>query len=159
MKKISSPSTAFYKKVFPALWFGFLGVFLTIAIVISINDGLRDVMFLVVPCLMAPFGYVLMKKLVWDLVDEVYDGGDFLVVRNRGKEYQVSLVDIVNVNSSMAVNPPRLTLKLRGVSAAGDLGSEFSFSPPKSFTLNPFAKNEVAEDLIVRVDKARARRS
>jgi hypothetical protein len=121
--------------------------------------GKGDAMFLLVPCVLAPFGYVLMKKLVWDLVDEVYDGGDFLLVKNGVKEHQVPLTDVMNVSSSVAVNPPRVTLRLRGASAIGPLGSEFSFSPTRTFTLNPFAKNRVAEDLIVRVEKARYTRA
>jgi hypothetical protein len=37
----------------------------------------KDVMFFVGPVLMAAFGFFLMKNLVWNLVDEVYDCGDF----------------------------------------------------------------------------------
>jgi hypothetical protein len=158
MKRVSSTATRFYKKGFPALWFGFLGLFLTLAITQgAVTNG--SMMFLLVPCVMAVFGYFIMKKFVWDLVDEVVDGGDFLVIRNRGRKYQVPLTDIMNVSSTMAVNPPRITLRLDGASAAGPLGSEVSFSPEKPFTLNPFAKNAVAEDLIVRVDRARSRRA
>ena len=31
------------------------------------------------PCFMAVVGFVLFKKLLWDLVDEVHDGGDYLL--------------------------------------------------------------------------------
>jgi hypothetical protein len=154
MKKISSPMTTFHKKVFPAFWFGFLGLVL-IGGITQGTTGNGNRMFLLIPCVMALFGYVMMRKLIWDLVDEVYDGGDFLVVKNRGRAQQVPLTDVMNVSSSTAMNPPRITLRLRGASASGPLGSEFSFSPIKAFTLNPFAKSAVAEDLIVRVDKAR----
>ena len=100
-----------------------------------------------------------MKKIVWDLVDEVYDGGDFLVVRNRGREHHIPLTDIMNVSSSTFVSPPRITLKLTGASASGPLGSDVAFSPDKPFSLDPFAKDPVAEDLIVRVDRARSKRA
>jgi len=111
MKRLSSTMTTFHKKGFPALWFGFMGFFVTVAITsgVVVKGG---VMFLIVPCVLAVFGYFMMKKLVWDLVDEVYDGGDFLVIRNRGRETHVPLTDIMNVSSSMSVNPPRITLKL-----------------------------------------------
>jgi hypothetical protein len=32
------------------------------------------------PIAMSIFGFVLMRKLVWDLVDEVCDYGDYLLV-------------------------------------------------------------------------------
>jgi hypothetical protein len=110
----------------------------------------------VVPLFMAAFGFFLMKKLVWDLVDEVYDCGDFLLIRNRGEEDKVSLSNVMNVNASTHMNPPRITLRLV---SPGKFGTEIPFSPLTGFTLNPFAKNKVAEDLIVRVDQARSKRA
>ena len=150
--------TAFHKRVFPVIWFGFLGVFAIVALTsgASTNAGAP---LLIVPCVMAVFGYILLKKLVFDLADEVYDAGEFLVVRNRGREHQIALGDIINVSVSTMQNPTRITLRLTGSSATTSLGSEVAFSPEQKFTLNPFAKNDVAEDLIVRVDKARSRRA
>ena len=102
------------------------------------------------------FGYFLMKKLVWDLVDEVYDCGDFLLVKNRDEEERIALSNIMNVNASTYINPPRITLRLVNPSK---FGSEVAFSPITGFKLNPFAKNAVAEDLIVRVYQARSKRA
>ena len=62
---------------------------------------------------MIGFGYFIMKKLVFDLVDEVWDDGDALVVKNRGQEERIALADIKNVSYSPFVNPPRVTLSLR----------------------------------------------
>jgi hypothetical protein len=154
MTKISSKYTFFYKKGFPLLWFGFLAVF--VAISLTAEDLEKDLMFLIVPGVMAVFGFFLMKKLVWDLVDEVYDGGEFLVVKNQGKEDRVLLSNVMNVNASTMTNPPRVTLRLVN---PGKFGNEIAFSPAASFTLNPFAKNQVAEGLIVRVDQARTKRA
>jgi hypothetical protein len=105
---------------------------------------------------MAVFGHFLMKKLVWDLVDEVYDCGDFLLVKNRDDEERIALSNIMNVNASTYINPPRITLRLVNPSK---FGSEVAFSPITGFKLNPFAKNAVAEDLIVRVYQARSKRA
>ena len=158
MKRISSTRTMFHKRVFPVIWFGFLGLFVALTLTMgSVRGG--AVMFAATPCAMAVFGFFLMKRLVWDLVDEVHDGGDFLVVRNRGRETRVPLADIMNVSSTMGMNPPRITLRLTGGSARGPLGPEFAFSPEKPFTFNPFARIPVAEDLIERVDRARAKRA
>jgi len=49
-------------------------------------------------------------------------------------------------------NPPRVTLRL---SVRGKFGNEIVFSPLKPITLNLFARNQVVDDLIVRVDAAR----
>ena len=59
-------------------------------------------MFLLVPGVMA----------VWDLVDAVFDYGDYLLVKNRGAENRIMLSNIMNVSSSTFMNPPRITLKL-----------------------------------------------
>jgi len=50
------------------------------------------------------------------------------------------------------VNPPRITLRLV---RPGRFGREITFTPVKPFTMNPFTRNPVADDLIERVDKAR----
>ena len=134
----------------PALWFGFIAIFIVTTLLGGAVE--KDFMFLVMPCIMAAFGFFFFKKLLWDLADEVHDGGDFLLVRYRGEEENVPLSNIMNVSASMLVNPPRISLRLV---KPGKLGSEIAISPTRRFTLNPFAKSEVAENLIERVDKAR----
>ena len=157
MTKISSNSTFFYKKAFPVLWFGFMAACVGTTLLSGALN--KDALFLlpglIIPCLLVGVGLFLFRKLLWNLADEVYDGGDFLLVRDRGEEDNVSLANIVNVNASMMINPPRITLRL---ARPGKFGTEISFSPKAGFTLNPFARNQVAEDLIVRVDQARSRR-
>ena len=154
MTKISSGYTAFMKKGFPVLWFGFLGVFIVAALTKSAPA--QNPMFVVIPCVMAAVGYLVMRKLIWNLADEVFDCGDFLLVRNGGDEDHLALSNIINVNSSTYTNPPVITLRL---ATPGKFGPEVAFSPTRPFTLNPFKPNPVAEDLIVRVDKARSKRA
>lgn len=153
MTKISSKSTFFHKRAFPVLWFGGIGLFVTIALLGWAFD--KDPMFLLPPAVMAVFGFFLMKQLVWDLADEVFDGGDYLLVRNRGVEERIPLSNIMNVSASTMVNPARITLRL---AERGRFGNEVAFSPARAMTFNPFAKSAVAEDLIVRVDRARTER-
>jgi hypothetical protein len=154
MTKISSRWTSFHKKGFPVIWFGFLAFFLATSVVGGPAEA--DLMFVAVPIGMAIFGYFLMKKLVWDLADEVYDCGESLLIRNRGSEERIALSNIMNVNVSTHMNPQRVTLRLVKPGAFGD---EVAFSPVAKPSLNPFAKNPVAEDLIVRVDRARTKRA
>jgi hypothetical protein len=88
--------------------------------------------------------------------DEVYDCGDELLIKNRGREDRIKLSNVINVNVSSFTNPPRITLRL---DKPGRLGPEISFPAITAFSLNPFAKNQIGEDLIVRVDRARAKRA
>ena len=154
MKKISSRSLFITKKVLPVLWFGILAFVLIAGILSKAYNG--NPMVIVGPGIMIVFGYFMMKKLVWDLVDEVYDYGDYLLVRNGGQEERVALSNIMNVSATTLVNPPRITLRLV---KPGRFGPEIAFSPVVPLTLNPFAKNAVAEELIVRAYAAREKHS
>jgi hypothetical protein len=150
MTKISSKSTFVYKRIFPLFWFGFLAVFLAISLFGEAAQ--RDWIFVVVPCVMAGFGFVLFRRLLWNLADEVFDCGDYLLVKYRGAEERIPLFGIMNVSASTNTNPPRITLRLVN---SGKFGTEVAFTPQRPFTLNPFAKSPVAEDLISRVYQAR----
>ena len=150
MKKISSIFTYFNKKIFPALWFGFLGVFVLISLPPMISKGEVDIMFIVAPIVLAVFGYFIMKALVFDLVDEAWDDGDSLVFKNKGKEERISLSNILNINYVVVSNPPRVTLTLREPCG---FGKEVTFSP--QFGVIPFKKSPLITDLIERVDNAR----
>lgn len=153
MKRISSGSTFVSKKVFPVVWFGFLAFFTAVVFLGSRRTLAPS--FLPVPVFMAIAGFLVMKRFVWDLADEVYDCGDYLLIRNRGEQDNVLLSNIMNVSASTFTNPPRLTLRLVN---PGKFGRDISFSPVRQFTMNPFAKNEIYEDLVVRVDRARSKR-
>jgi hypothetical protein len=151
MKRISSRSTLFYKRIFPLLWFGFI-VFTATS---SIWAGHRShhplpLAFLMPPAVMAVLGYVLFRRLIFDLVDEVWDDGDALIVRNAGKEERIGLDNIINVGFSTMTNPERVTLTLR---EPGILGKEVTFSPPRRFL--SFTRSPIVGGLIERADQAR----
>lgn len=155
MRKLSSQLTASYKKVFPLVWFGAWG---TAFVVILATGAYREqdgIVLLVLPIGMLALGYFLIKNLLWDLVDAVYDAGSHLVVKSGSAEHRIPFSDIVNVNSTLGVNPPRITLRLKGASAQLGFGQELSFSPQRPLTLNPFQKLAVAEELIAKVEAAR----
>jgi hypothetical protein len=147
--------TRFYKYAFPLLWFGLLATFFIGGW--FAGAPLQTPVFFVAPLFMAAFGFIVFKKLIWVLVDEVRDCGTYLVVRNRNEEANIDLSNIMNVSASTSMNPPQVTLRLVQPCR---FGSEVVFSPVRgSFSLNPFRRNAVVEDLIVRVDKARASRA
>lgn len=149
MNKISG-TTFFIKKVFPLLWFSFLAFFIFMGILHGAMK--QNPIVLIMPIFMAVFGLVLMKKLVWDLMDEVYDCGDHLLIKNYNQTDQIYLADIINLSASTLVNPPQIKLKLRQPSKFGD---EVAFLPKVGLRLNPFARIKIADDLILRIDQAR----
>jgi hypothetical protein len=153
MKKISSRNTFWLKKVFPVVWLAFPILFVAIAARGPAFEQASDRwLFFVAPALPLVIGFYFYWKLIWVLADEVFDGGDFLVVRRGGEEETLPLDKIINVSAPFMSKTPRIILKL---AHAGRFGTEIAFTPIAPFTLNPFAKNAVAEDLMVRVDAAR----
>jgi len=151
---ISSGQTFFSKKILPILWFGMLVLFFMINGMAALKDRAADaVAFLVMPVAMLLFGFFLFRKLLWNLADEVQDGGSYLLVRKGSIEQRVPLANIMNVSVSQFTNPKRVTLRLR---APCELGDEIAFIPKlPMLQWNPFARNVIAEDLIRRVDQAR----
>src|SRR5690348_7444526 len=94
---ISSRLTFFSKRVFPVVWFGFLAVFVLTAVAASGGRGFQPA-FVVMPLVMAVIGFVVMKKLVFDLADEVWDDGTELVVKSKGQIDRIPLANIMNVS-------------------------------------------------------------
>ncbi|KAB8192936.1 hypothetical protein FKV24_006850 [Lysobacter maris] len=150
METLSSSTTFLAKRVFPVAWFGFLAVFL--GIVLWSGVWTEQPVVVLQPLLMAVFGYFLFRKLLWDIADEVRDGGTCLLVRKGDVEERIDLGNVMNVDSSQFASPRRITLRLR---VPGSLGQDVAFIPKHSFQFNPFARNAVAEELILRIDKLR----
>lgn len=150
--RISSALTGFYKRAFPLLLFGAVAV---VVIAVLRDEAARGSLpFFAIPILfMGTVWFFMFRKLIWDLVDEVEDHGDYLIVRNRGDEERIALANIMNISASSFINPPRVTLRLV---KAGKFGREVTFSPTKRFTLNPFARHPVVDDLIERTHRASA---
>jgi hypothetical protein len=154
MDRMSSRWTFFYKRVFPLIWFGFLLFFVAVSLIGGAKSGrYPGVPFLIAPIFMAIFGYFIMRKLVFDLVDEVRDDGDALIVRNRYQEERISLSNIMNVSYSSLGSPPRVTLSLREPSI--NFGDKISFCAPIRFL--PFSTSPIIDELIKRIDAKRRR--
>lgn len=153
MRRISSGWTFFYKRVFPAMWFGFLVLFVGIFVFAGQRSG-DFFPFVIVPVAMIGFGYFIMKKLGFDFVDEVWVDGHTLVVKNKGEEERIAFTDVKNVNYSPYVNPPRVTVSLRRTTKFGD---QVTFCAPVRFV--PFTSSPVIADLIDQIDEARDKRA
>ncbi len=63
MRRISSSWTFFYKRIFPAIWFGFLILFVGISLFSgAARNAASPLPFLIVPAIMVVFGFFIMKK-------------------------------------------------------------------------------------------------
>jgi hypothetical protein len=138
------------KRVFPAFWIGALSVVLIVEV--AAIRSLPHMALILIPIAMLAFGRVAFRFFLWDLADQVDLGGDQLIVRKGIIEARISLREVMNVDMSRFTNPRRLGLRPR---RAGPLGDEIAFIPRAQFQFNPFARNAVAESLILRVDRLR----
>jgi hypothetical protein len=150
----SSKTTFLYKRIFPIVWFGIMAVLFFVGLLKVLGaDSISNAQFLIMPALMAIIGYQFMKKLAFNLVDEVSDAGDALIVRNGGREERIALADIKNVNYFPYGSPPQVTLSLRRPSMFGDT---IVFCGPARFM--PLSSSPIAESKLVdRIDAARRR--
>jgi hypothetical protein len=149
MQRISSRMTFYYKRVFPFVMLGFVALFIALPFVVDKGPPLPAIL---IPIAFVVIGYFIMKKLIFDLVDEAWDAGDALIIRNKGQEDRIPLSAIMNVSYTSLMNPPRVTLTLRTPSLFGDT---VTFAAPIRFV--PFASSPIIDELIRRVDDARRR--
>lgn len=134
------------------MWFGIILLFISMALFAE-SKGINShdiVPAIITAIFMAGIGYIIMKNLVFDLMDEAYDEGSSLLFKNNGKSVRINLTDIKNVSYTVVINPPRVTLSLRHKT---EFGNEITFSP--SASLIPFRKNKDIVELIDRIDRAR----
>lgn len=154
-KRISSRNIFFQKRVLPVLLLGVLAAAVLAPLMLTRGSPKAPPW----PVFLMPLGlgvifYVVLRRLVFDLADEVVDEGDALRVRFGQDEERIPLAEIINVSYAGITNPPRITLTLR---TAGRFGREVSFSPQQGFLSPLFRPNPLVSDLIERVDAARRR--
>jgi hypothetical protein len=99
MTRLSSNWTFFYKRIFPILFIGLLILFSVVLLLIAARSGNSPQLpFIIVPIVMGVIFYFTMKKLVFDLADEVVDLGDALLVKNGDQEDRNALSATINFN-------------------------------------------------------------
>jgi len=104
------------------------------------------------PVLLAIVFFLLIKFVILNRVDEVWDAGDALIVRNNGLEDRIPLAEISKIRYS-PYKDPRVTLWLHTPSL---FGKKITFAARISFI--PFATSPLIDELIKRVDAAREAR-
>ena len=153
-KRISSSNTFVLKRIFPVIWFGVPTVLLVVTVTTWRTTPSTPVIVFVMPVLVCGIGFFVMRRLVFDLADEVVDEGDALRVRFGHEEERIPLADIMNVSYAGMTSPPRVTLTLRSPCR---FGREVTFSPPRTFLGSLAGSNPLVKELIERVDAARRR--
>jgi len=153
MSLISSTLTFYYKRVFPIIWIGGCALIGGLGLYAALSKGSGLFPFIVVMPIIFAFGIYFMKKYIFDLVDEVFDDGDALVVKNNGQEQRIALTDITNVSYAAMTSPPRVVLSLRHPTVFGD---EVAFCAPVQ--IMTFSQSTLITDLIKRVERARESR-
>lgn len=144
--------TSFYKRIFPVVWCGSLLVFISIVAKAAPGRHGPPLIAILIPACMLVLGYLLFRKLIADLMDEVWDNGNELIVVNGDHVERVPLANIINVSYSGLTNPKRVTLSL---SHACRWGSAITFSPQMKFGFSWLLTHPMVEDLIRRTDQAR----
>lgn len=149
MRHLTSFSGVFSKRVFPLVFYGFMGV--------AAIGGLLDGELLAHPAsalglafVVAVF-YLFQKLLVQDTADEVLDCGSYLLVRRGRTKDRIELRDIVKVDASLHLSPPLMTLHL---ARPGKLGRLVTFIPAGD-RLNPLGEHPLAQELLRRAEAAR----
>jgi hypothetical protein len=150
MKRISSRWTFFYKRVLPLIWFAALAFVMLAILVPSGRRFAPPAPLVAMPLVLGIFGYLILRRLVLDLADQVWDDGDALLISNAGIEQRIALADIINIGFSTMTRPERVTLLLRD---PGLMRKEIVFSPRSRFL--PWTRSPIIDDLIERVDRAR----
>jgi hypothetical protein len=151
MRRISSRTTFYQKRIFPLTFFGALVAFFAALAFTGLSSGrYPPIPVLVIPILMGVIFFFIMKKMLFDLVDEVWDAGDVLIIKNKNEEERVALSDIMNVSYSPLGGGKRVTLLLRRPYSFGD---RIHFCPPLSFL--SFRGSPIVDDLIQRIDATR----
>lgn len=141
--------TAFNKRVVPVILYGAMALGFVVLLSASRHDPrLLPLVFL--PVLTTVIFHFVRKFLLADLVDEVWDAGQDLIVKNDGQTERIAFANIMNVSYTVLVNPPRVTLQLR---LPTRFGHRISFMPVVRFL--PFASHPAIDELIQRIDKAR----
>jgi hypothetical protein len=139
-------SSAFCRRVYPVLWFGMLGLVMLGALVGGIPRS-RMIEFWLSFFALAAFVYYRVKSQIWSLVDEVWDAGDSLIVRNRGQEVRIDLLDIRCVDYSHGRGSAMVKIQLREPCV---FGSTLKFNAYASFL--PWGTPPIVKELRQRID-------
>lgn len=151
-----SIGTLFYKKVVPIIWAAFVVALAAITVRRLVTAAPEYSPFEFVPLMLVGVIAFMWTRLVGSgLADEVFDGGDHLVVRQGGTEERVTLAEIEDVKESRFMKqPPQLELVMRH---SGRFGRVITFVPT-GYSFVPLTKSPLFYELTERIAVARRER-
>jgi len=149
MKKISSDRTCLHKKVYPLFMLAVTGIMLLIFVGTMVRDRQLDFLVLGFIGLAIVYVYSEYRKRAVDLVDEVWDDGDALVLKNGDREERVAISNISKLRYGGLGNAHFVALTLREPCA---FGQTIRFVPPRK--MYRLFKNPLIVDLAMRVKDA-----
>jgi len=151
MKRISSEITQLHKTLFPVLIVGVSVIVLAILVADMVRNKQVNYLAIGFIVLAGVYAFAESKKRITGLVDEVWDDGDAVVIKNGNREARVALSNIRKVRYGGIGNANFVTLQLH---EACSLGKEISFVPPRK--LLQFTRNPAISELISRIKKTAA---
>lgn len=161
MQRLSSQvMTVFYNRVFPAFWYGFLGLFGLLVVTHAISTRHpATLLALGIPGFIALMSAVLTKYEVFvSHMDDVWLDGYQLHVWTKGGQLLVPIANVVKAElNTGARSAPAVTLQLQPESSR--LGTSIHFVPlGEGGYFSPFEADPVVADLLQRVAVASAQR-
>lgn len=97
-------------------------------------------------------GYLYLRYMIFDLVDELWEDDGFFIVKNNCNEYKIPLYDVSHVSCTFTPRrffPERVTLHLLKNS---NCGAEVAFTPIESWLPIEILNTEL-DKLTSRIDK------
>ena len=154
MKKISRDESFFWRKVDPKISFVFLGFIFLVQIGLFIVQGRtkENVYGLIIAASLITAELLYRKIFVFDIIDEVFEDGESLVFRQRGKTARVLFSEIEKIHYETLWRPQKVTVT---VSRKTELGRVLRFYPPRVGWLYEYDQDVKA--LIDRIDEAKRR--
>jgi len=127
---------------------GTAGILAGYAALLSIRGETHTWVFYFAALFLSAFGFLFTKKYVADLVDEVWDTGTVLLVKNAGRETRIPIKDVENISSGIWRPFSRVTVTLRTRYA---FGRTFAFAMESDPAGTGRSSSEVLEELRSRV--------
>lgn len=144
LRNLSSELTWLYKFAFPTVWIcgfgpGTLALFL-------VSEDARDPELLEVRWFFLGVLLVGTAMIYWSLIrlKKVSLVGDEFVISNYRKAIRVKILDVDKVTGSVLCNPELAWLHFR---VTTDFGMSAQFMLPMRFSLNPFSRHPIVEEL------------
>lgn len=140
MRLISSKLSVWNKRFVPVFWCGFVAL---VAWALAVNGA--DTTWVVgIPAALLLAGLAYMRAFTFVLADQVFDAGNSLVIRSKGKELAIPFANIADVKYALVADPPRIVITF---STAAVPHANVQFMPPVVPAMFIFRKHPLVAEL------------